>query len=246
MAAGPLSTGGARAYIPSVAPMPQGPGPPRRRHPLRSCPASSAPSSSSAPSFAAIEIMFGLFRSLFRRDPRRELVAGLYARVAGAARQRALYADLGVPDTVEGRFEALSVHMVLALRALRHKPDPAGDVARDLTDAFFRDLDASLREMGVGDTAVPKRMKTLAEAFYGRAGVYDSALDAGDEAALAAALGRNVCGSDAPAPGLARYALSADRALKSATAEAFLHEGPRFPAPADFAASGTTPPAGAL
>jgi hypothetical protein len=106
--------------------------------------------------------MFGLLRSLFRRDPRRELVAGLYARVAGAARQRALYADLGVPDTVEGRFEALSVHMVLALRALRHKPDPAGDVARDLTDAFFRDLDASLREMGVGDTAVPKRMKTLA------------------------------------------------------------------------------------
>jgi cytochrome b pre-mRNA-processing protein 3 len=190
--------------------------------------------------------MLGLFRSLFRRDPRRDLIAALYARVADAARQPGLYADLGVPDTVEGRFEALSVHMVLALRALRRKPDPAGDVARDLTDAFFRDLDASLREMGVGDTAVPKRMKTLAEAFYGRAGVYDAALDAGDETALAAALGRNVRGSDAPAQGLARYVLAADRRLASATAEAFLADGPRFPAPAEFAPPGTTSPAQAL
>ena len=184
--------------------------------------------------------MLGLFRTLFRRDPRRALIAALYARVAAAARQPGLYADLGVPDTIEGRFEALSVHMVLALRALRGKPDPAGDVARDLTDAFFRDMDASLREMGVGDTSVPKRMKTIAEAFYGRAGVYDAALDAGGEAALAAALGRNVCGSDAPAQGLARYVLAADRDLKSATAEGMLADEPRFPAPAPFAAAGTT------
>lgn len=190
--------------------------------------------------------MLGLLRTLFRRDPRRESIAGLYKRVSGAARQPGLYAALGAPDTLEGRFEALSLHMVLALRALRHKPDPAADVARDLTDAFFRDLDASLREMGVGDTSVPKRMKTLAEAFYGRAAVYDAALDAGDEAGLAVALGRNVCGSAAPAPGLARYALAADRALRPATAEAFLAEGPRFPEPDGFAAGGTTSSAGAL
>ncbi|HEX2555808.1 MAG TPA: ubiquinol-cytochrome C chaperone family protein [Microvirga sp.] len=180
-----------------------------------------------------------MVRSLFRRDPRREIIAGLYKRVAAAARAPALYAGLGVPDTIEGRFEALSLHMVLALRALRGKPDPAGDVARDLTDAFFRDLDASLREMGVGDTAVPKRMKTLAEAFYGRAGVYDPALDAGDQAALAAALGRNVCGSDGPAHGLAAYALAADRALRAETAETALADGPRFPAPDGFATAGT-------
>ncbi len=190
--------------------------------------------------------MLGLLRSLIRRDPRRELIAALYKRVAGAARQPGLYGDLGVPDTIEGRFEALSLHMVLALRALRHKPDPASDVARDLTDAFFRDLDASLREMGVGDTSVPKRMKTLAEAFYGRAGVYDAALDSGDEAALAAALGRNVCGSDGPALELARYALAADNALKPVTAESMLADGPRFPAPEGFASGGTTLSAQAL
>ncbi len=184
--------------------------------------------------------MLGLIRTFFRRDPRRRLIAGLYKRVAAAARQPGLYARLGVPDTIEGRFEALALHMVLALRALRHKPDPAGDVARDLTDAFFRDLDASLREMGVGDTSVPKRMKTLAEAFYGRAGVYDAALDAADEDGLARALGRNVHGSDAPAPGLARYALAADRGLKEVTADAILADGPNFP-PADaFAAEGTS------
>jgi cytochrome b pre-mRNA-processing protein 3 len=184
--------------------------------------------------------MLGLIRKLFGRDPRRELIADLYKRVAAAARQPGLYGTLGVPDTIEGRFEALSLHMVLALRALRHKPDPAGDVARDLTDAFFRDLDASLREMGVGDTVVPKRMKTLAEAFYGRAGVYDAALDAADERVLAGALGRNVRGSDAPAEGLARYALAADRGLKEASAEAFLTDGPRFPSAEAFAARGTS------
>jgi cytochrome b pre-mRNA-processing protein 3 len=182
--------------------------------------------------------MLGFLQTLFRPDPRREAIAGLYKRVAVAARQRGLYADLGVPDTIEGRFEALSLHMVLALRALRNKPDPAGDVARDLTDAFFRDLDASLREMGVGDTSVPKRMKTLAEAFYGRAGVYDAALDGANEAGLAEALGRNVHGTDAPAHGLARYALAADRGLKAATAEAILTDGPAFPAPETFVIRG--------
>ena len=59
------------------------------------------------------------------------------------------------------------------MRALRELPAPADEVAKDLTDAFFRDMDASLSEMGVGDTVVPKRMKKVAEAFYGRAHAYD-------------------------------------------------------------------------
>jgi len=179
--------------------------------------------------------MLALLRNLFRPDPRRALIAALYKRVATAARSPALYGGLGVPDTLEGRFESLSLHMVLALRALRGKPDPAGDVARDLTDAYFRDLDASLREMGVGDTRVPKRMKTLAEAFYGRARAYDTALDAGDAAALADALGRNVHGTEAPAPALADYALAADRSLKTASLDAILADGPAFPSPTTFA-----------
>jgi cytochrome b pre-mRNA-processing protein 3 len=181
--------------------------------------------------------------NFFRKDPRRTVIATLFERVATASRDAGLYADLGVPDTVEGRFEALSLHMVLALRALRDLPSPADEVGRDLTDALFRDLDSSLREMGVGDTAVPKRMKKLGEAFYGRARVYDAALNARDEAALAEALGRNVMGreaaGEAPARPLARYALAADRDFKTLSLEQVLEQGFTFPRPGSFTGEGT-------
>jgi cytochrome b pre-mRNA-processing protein 3 len=172
--------------------------------------------------------------NLFRRDPRREMIATLYERVATASRQPGLYTGLGVPDTLEGRFEALSLHMILALRALRGRPEPAGEVAKDLTDALFRDLDSSLREMGVGDTVVPKRMKKLASAFYGRAHAYDAALDSGSEAGLAEVLGRNVQGSDVPAHALARYVLAADRQIRQPDLDAILEKGIEFPAPEAF------------
>jgi cytochrome b pre-mRNA-processing protein 3 len=171
----------------------------------------------------------------FRRDPRRTIIARLYERVATASRQPGLYLELGIPDTLEGRFEALALHMVLALRALRTMPAPADEVAKDLTDAFFRDLDASLREMGVGDTSVPKRMKKLGEAFFGRAHAYDGALNAGDAEVLAVALGRNVTGSAAPAPLLARYAVAADGAFRSLSLETVLDRGFPLPSPDTFA-----------
>jgi cytochrome b pre-mRNA-processing protein 3 len=177
--------------------------------------------------------------SLFRKDPRRTTIAALYTRIANASRAPGLYAALGIPDSLEGRFESLSLHMILALRALRELPPPADDVAKDLTDAFFRDLDASLREMGVGDTVVPKRMKKMAAAFYGRAQAYDPALNAGDEAALAEALGRNALGADAPALALARYALAADQGLNAVTLDGLLASGPAFPVPEAFTEEGS-------
>ena len=130
----------------------------------------------------------------------------------------------------------MSLHTILVLRALRDLPPPADDVAKDLTDAFFQDIDASLREMGIGDTVVPKRMKKLAAAFYGRAHAYDGPLDAVDEPALAVALGRNALGADAPAHPLARYTLAADRGLKEADLAALLGEGHVFPEPDTFGA----------
>jgi cytochrome b pre-mRNA-processing protein 3 len=172
--------------------------------------------------------------SLFRKDPRRTAIATLYKGIATASRAPGLYAALGIPDTLEGRFEALCLHMVLALRALRGFPSPADEIARDLTEAFFRDMDASLREMGVGDTVVPKRMKKVAASFYGRAPAYDGPLNDADEAALAVALGRNAYGTDAPAAPLARYALAADRALKAQGLETLMDTGPAFPEPATF------------
>jgi cytochrome b pre-mRNA-processing protein 3 len=173
--------------------------------------------------------------SLFRKDPRRTIIATLYKSVATASREPGLYASLGIPDTVEGRFEALSLHMILLLRALREMPPPADEVAKDLTDAFFQDMDASLREMGVGDTVVPKRMKKIAESFYGRAQAYDGPLNASDEAELASALGRNAYGSEAPATGLARYALAADQGFGGVDLDALLKTGPAFPKPEAFA-----------
>ncbi len=177
--------------------------------------------------------------SLFRRNPRRLAIAALYARIANASRRPGLYAALGIPDSLEGRFESLSLHMILSLRALRELPPPADDVAKDLTDAFFRDMDASLREMGVGDTVVPKRMKKVAAAFYGRAQAYDPAFASADEIGLADALGRNALGSDAPATMLARYALAADKSLKGVTLDMLLESGPAFPAPEAFTKEGS-------
>jgi cytochrome b pre-mRNA-processing protein 3 len=91
--------------------------------------------------------------------------------------------------------------------------------------------------MGVGDVVVPKRMKRLAEAFYGRARAYDSALASGDETALAAALARNVYGDGHPGDALARYVLAARRTLAGVTLDAMLRDGPRFPAPHEAGAA---------
>ena len=171
--------------------------------------------------------MLGLFRS----DPRRAVIDVLHGRIVAAARRRELYSELGVPDTLEGRFETLALHAVIVLHALRGKAAPADEVGQELVDAVFRDLEASLREMGVGDVAVPKRMKRLAEAFYGRARAYDEALSGGDEVALAAALERNVYAGGGPGGALARYVLAARSALEEAALGALLRDGPSFPAP---------------
>jgi cytochrome b pre-mRNA-processing protein 3 len=170
---------------------------------------------------------------LFRKHPNRRLVEATYERLVEAARHRSLYERLGVPDTIEGRFESVALHLVLVLRALRRLPKPADEVAQELVDGFFRHMDASMRETGVGDMAVPKRMKKLAAGFYGRARAYDQALDAGDAEGLAQALHSHLHGEGRGSSGLARYALAAERRLAAATLDGLLAGGPNFPAPDD-------------
>lgn len=177
----------------------------------------------------------GLFR---RAGRRRETIRTLHGRIGEAARRPGLYTALGVPDTVEGRFEALSLHVILVLRRLGQLPPPAADVAQDLVDSVFMQLDASLRELGIGDMGVPKRIKKLGASFYARAGAYGAALDAGDRPALAAALARNVLDRD-DADGalpLAAYVEAAAAALSDQTLDGLLEEGPRFPEAASGAA----------
>ncbi|MGY2050932.1 ubiquinol-cytochrome C chaperone family protein [Methylobacterium sp. JK268] len=181
-----------------------------------------------------------MLRNLFRReDGRRRAIEALHIRINAAARVPALYLDLGVPDTVEGRFEILCLHVILTLRGLRGLPAPAADIAQDLVDSVFAQLDASLRELGVGDLGVAKRMKKLAQAFYGRAQAYDDALDARDEAALAASLARNVLGGASPEAGrpLAAYVTAAAAALAGQDLDGLMAQGPVLPDPAAFRAA---------
>ncbi len=116
----------------------------------------------------------------------------VYEVIVAAARQKRFYAQFQVPDTPLGRYEMLSLHIFLALHRMRGENRALADLAQEIADEFFKDVDHSLRELGIGDQGVPKRMKKLARMFYGRVGAYGEALDANDGDALAAALTRNI------------------------------------------------------
>lgn len=139
-------------------------------------------------------MVFGWFR---RRD--NPAVAALYSAIVAQARLPYFYAELRVPDTVEARFDMIVLHAVLVFRRLRGEGDTASAFGQQVFDLFFTDMDGSLREMGVGDLSVPKKVKKMAEAFYGRAAAYSTALDNGDHDALSGALGR-ILFPDTPEP----------------------------------------------
>ena len=139
-----------------------------------------------------------MFNRLFKRkspDP----ADALYLAIVAAARQPGFYLDHDVPDTVEGRFEMILVHLALFFSRMKDEPAEVQAVAQRVVDAFFADMDRSLREMGIGDISVPKKMKKLGDAFNGRMLAYSAALAATDRDALAAAIGRNVIGSSGEA-----------------------------------------------
>lgn len=122
---------------------------------------------------------------LFRPAAPDSGMSRLYRAIVAQARLPVFYQTLGVSDTVDGRFDLLLLHVLLVMRRL---PDAA---RQSLFDLLFLDMDRSLREMGVGDMSVGKRVKPMLEAFYGRAKAYESALADGAEA-LTLALGRNL------------------------------------------------------
>src|SRR5436305_8671353 len=115
----------------------------------------------------------------------RGTIQAIYGMIVAQAREPLFYRDLDVPDTVDGRLDLLILHLWLVLRRLRGVA--AGkQLSQALFDHFCADMDANLREMGVGDLTVPKRMQKFGEAFYGRAAAYDAALEAGAEAMIQA------------------------------------------------------------
>ena len=136
----------------------------------------------------------------------RGTIETIYGMIVTQAREPVFYRQFAVADTVNGRFDLLLMHLWLVLRRLRAVEGESG-LSQALFDRFCEDMDDNLREMGVGDLTVPKRMKAFGEAFYGRSVAYDLALADGHEA-LANALCKNIFnGSDlAKARLLATYA----------------------------------------
>jgi cytochrome b pre-mRNA-processing protein 3 len=167
-------------------------------------------------------------------QPRPAVVSGrrLYASAATQARTPALYADMGAHDTVEGRFEVYTLHVAMVLRRLKGQGTQAAETAQGLFDAYVKSLDLALREMGVGDLSVGKKMRKLGEAFYGRVKNYDEAFAAlPDGAPLAAMIGRTVLmgeGEAEPGP-LVDYAKAAMALLDGQPLDALLQGEVRWP-----------------
>lgn len=163
-----------------------------------------------------------MLKRLFKPRPVQAAGEALYAQTVAQSRQPALYADLGAPDTVEGRFELYSLHVYLILERLKGQGDAAADAAQCLFDTYVSALDNALREMGVGDMSVGKKMRKLGEAFYGRVASYEEALAAlPDTTALDALLTRTVYEGADPAkvPELRAYVLKQRATLQAQSVE---------------------------
>jgi cytochrome b pre-mRNA-processing protein 3 len=184
----------------------------------------------------------------FRRSDPVGNIQGLYGAIVAQARSPIFYLRYGVSDSVEGRFELIVLHLVLVLHQLgadeaaasanQPAPGPGSAVGQRLFDVFCRDLDDNLREMGVGDLAVPRRMRQFGEAFYGRQNAYAAALGAADPQELEKALARNIFSEVAAgekAVALARYVRAAAAQLATQPEDALIAGRVVFPSPEAFA-----------
>ncbi len=163
--------------------------------------------------------------SLRRRSATWTAAELAYSRVVEQARQPVFFTDLGVPDTLDGRFELLCVHAFLYLHRLKAEGAPAARLGQAFFDTMFLDLDRGLRELGTGDLSVGRQVKRMVQGFYGRIRAYEEGLDAGDEV-LRAALARNLYGTVAPPeaalPAIAAYLRRAAAALARQQADELL------------------------
>lgn len=174
-----------------------------------------------------------MFTQLLAKSPARKAAERLYAAAAAQGRAPALYARMGAPDTVEGRFELLTLHVILLIDRLKDGPPDVAAVRQTLFDIYVGNLDGALREMGVGDLAVGKRMRKLGEAFYGRARACETAFRAlPDTRPLEEALARTVfeAAPDAEPAALADYLRRCRESLAAGDLEAFVAGAPAWAA----------------
>jgi cytochrome b pre-mRNA-processing protein 3 len=154
--------------------------------------------------------MLGRKRAQTRREA--AIAHSLYGAIVTQARAPVFYRDFGVPDSVDGRFDMILLHAFLLFEKLKALGPEGAALAQEIVDLFFLDMDRSLREMGVSDLGVPRRVRTMAESFAGRSTAYHAAVARRDVDALAAAIGRNLfpdCDTAPPAASwLADYAFA--------------------------------------
>jgi cytochrome b pre-mRNA-processing protein 3 len=171
---------------------------------------------------------------LFRRSPK-PTIAALYGAVVAQARCPRFYQDYGVADLVLGRFDMVVLHAALLLRRMREGDSGMQGLAQGVFDAFCLDIDHNLREMGISDQGVPRQMRRVGEAFYGRVKAYDAALAQADNGLLAEALARNVYAEatepQVAATRLAVYVRQVADALQAQDLGALARGEVRFPEP---------------
>ena len=174
---------------------------------------------------------------LFRPDPQERAVQHLYVRLVERSREPEFYLNCGVPDTFDGRFDMLVLHIFMILDRLAGQGEREDALVQALIDRLFADMDVTLREMGVGDLSVGKKVKRMAEAFYGRSRAYREGLASADDDALADALRRNLYrtadGTPSQVAAMAEYIRRECARLAEQPVDALLAEdGLRFgPAP---------------
>lgn len=177
-----------------------------------------------------------MLRRLFAPKPEKLTARRLYRAIVEAARQPALYGEDGVADTLEGRFELVVLHTALVILVLRRSDSrESRAVAQAVFDAMFDDFDAAMRELGVGDSAVGKKIRFMAEGFYGRAQALAAALATAEEDdELQLMIARNLLATDAPDARSERLSLYVNSAFRSLTRQGADRltggETPDFPA----------------
>lgn len=176
-------------------------------------------------------MIFGLFG---KKKHNQVIVDRQYSALTAAARNPVFFIDYGMPDTVMGRYEMLSIIMILFFRRTARSGASGNELAQEIVDMFFQDLDHSIRELGIGDQGVPKRMKKLAGMFYGRLEAYAKAMDVSDTQELAASLARNIHPGVEPAPdmsALAGWMMTAEQGLATIPEDDIARGGAVIPQP---------------
>jgi len=167
----------------------------------------------------------------FRQKSGDQAVELAYAAIMTAARRPVLYEDFEVADTLDGRFDMLALHAFSLMERLKAGDGAAKEFAQRLADRIFLEMDRALREMGVGDLSVAKRVRKLAEVFYGRLSAYTRAAERG-EPLMAQALQRNVYPdgvSPAALAGLTNYVMILRQSLASQAPAALAMGSVDFP-----------------